>query len=222
MSYHSSWLVKHFHFLLCDPIKVAGCSLPVNTLEQSWHSYAMSSSIFSIFTPYLILGLFTNWILIRSWSLPSSLLGNTEQDFHVSIGRAAFSSACSPVLLAKPSWGSVGLLGERLLVFVGDGVCWSPPWQVEVTLLMGGLWNLAPHAKVKCPLEQRHKWTTSSSSGEVWMWILASLFTSLIQQCFPTCCDCNIKMVSERLLLHFTSRSASSSTSHSSDPQTNI
>lgn len=35
MSYHSSWLVKHFHFLLCDPIKVAVRGLAVNTLEQS-------------------------------------------------------------------------------------------------------------------------------------------------------------------------------------------
>lgn len=35
MSYHSSWLVKYLHFLLCDPIKVAVHGLAVNTLEHS-------------------------------------------------------------------------------------------------------------------------------------------------------------------------------------------
>lgn len=85
----------------------------------------------------------------------------------------------APGLLAKPWGSSVGLLGERLLVFLEDGpfppaltrlwpgACWSPPSEVEVTLLRGGLWDLALHAEVKCPPEQRDKCAASGSSGKV-------------------------------------------------------
>lgn len=220
MSYYSSWLVKHFHFLLCDPIKTAGRSLPVNTLKQSWHSHAMSSSIFSISTSCLILGFFTNWVLICSWSLPTGLLGNTEQDFQVSPGRAALSSACSHTVWLQCCWpslrGAVWVYGVRGSLFSWRMVPFpqhSPGCGqgLLVTILTGGsdpsdgwLWNLSPHAEVECPREQRDKCTTSSSPGKVRIWILASLFTSLIQQWLPTCCDCNIKMTSEKLHLYFT------------------
>lgn len=149
MSYHSSCLVKHFHFLFCDPIKIAGCSLPVNTLKQSWHSYAMSSSIFSIFTPYLILDFFTNWTLILSWSLPPGLLGNTEQDFQqVSLGRAALpsavwagSSAAGPAIVEQG-----GFNGWEVSCFSGGWSLCPAPWHGEWPFW----WPLAPRAQVRC------------------------------------------------------------------------
>lgn len=144
MSYHSSCLVKHFHFPLCDPIKIAGCSLPVNTLKQSWHSYAMSSSILSIFTPYLILGFFTNWIPILSWSLLVWL----ETQSRIS-SRYPLGEQLCLLLLAQPLWSSVALMGESFLFFwrmvplpQHSPGSWEWPWVASGTwflMLLGGV-----------------------------------------------------------------------------------
>lgn len=178
MSYHSSCLVKHFHFLLCDPIKIAGCSLPVNSPEQSWHSHAMSSSVFSIFTPYFILGFFTNWTLICSWSLPAGLLGNPEQHFQVSLGRAALCSACShsSSMLLASAFGAVWVYGVRGSLFFwrmlpfpqhspgcGQGCVGHHPerwrcsfwWVASGTCLLMLRWSVLVSREINVPLQAR-------------------------------------------------------------------
>lgn len=152
-------------------LKLQAARLPVNTLEQSWHSYAMSSTTFSIFAPYLILGFFTNWILIGSWSLAA---GKTEQDFQVSLRRAALSSACS-----HSHRGAVWVCWVRGFLFFWRMVPFpqpSPGWaqgcaghHLTGTSDPYGGWPLEPGscAEVKCPCEQRGKCSASSSSGKV-------------------------------------------------------
>lgn len=100
----------------------------------------------------------------------------------------------------------------------------SPGWVLVITLTCESdpsgrwVWALTPHPELKCPREQRDKCATSSASGKVWIWISASLFTSihLFSGSFLPV-DCDMKMISRRILF-FTYLFVYSSTSYSSEP----
>lgn len=202
MSYHSSWLVKHFHFLLCDPIKIAGCKAACK--HPRTELTFICNVIYHIFH---FCPIFNSWFLYKlnfNWQLEPCCWKD----------RAGFSGVLWESSFVFSHRGAVWVCWVRGFLFFWRMVPFPQPspaevrgvlvttWQGQVTLVVGGLWNLAPVLRwsvlvsrgINVPLQALLGRSRLNSGFSVHLTYSAVASYLLWLQ---------IKVISERLLLHF-------------------